>query len=116
MSDTPRQASPAPEHRKLFTYLFRVFGIDLYGPKPVFKHGLVIGDTFITPDMARFFFAAATTAEAPPPLPVRAPEDTPPEPNPEEPPAPPKEPPIEKKPRLGQEQNKEDPDPDATVI
>ena len=114
MTAIPRPASPAPEHRKLFTYLFRVFGIDLYGPRPVFKNGLVIGDTLITPDMARFFFAAATTDEASPVSAARVPEDTPPEPNPPEETERPKEAPAEKKPRRGQEQNKED--PDATVI
>lgn len=111
MTDTPRPASPAPEHRKLFTYLFRVFGIDLYGQRPVFKNGLVIGDTLITPDMARFFFAGATPAKAPPVSAARVPvDDAPPEPNPPEEPPRPDEPPLERKPKRGQDRNKEDPD------
>ena len=102
-------------HIPLFKYFETVFGPNFFKARvPAFEKGLIIGDTLITPDMARFFFAGAP-AEAPPLSAERVPVDNPPEPNPPEDdaqaadPAPPKQAPIEKKPRRGQEQNKEDP-------
>ena len=103
-------------HTPLFKYFEKVFGLNFFRARvPAFEKGLIIGDTLITPDMARFFFAAATPAEAPPLSAARVPVDNPPEPNPPADdaravePDPPKQAPLEKKPRRGQEQNKEDP-------
>lgn len=105
-----------PKHVSLFKYLLTVFGLNLFKAKvPVFERGLMIGDTLITPDMARFFFADATVAKAPPVSAARVPvDDAPPEPSPQEAEQP--EAPAEKRPKRGQDSPKNKEDPSDLVI
>lgn len=103
-------------HTPLFKYFEKVFGLNFFRARvPAFEKGLIIGDTLITPDMARFFFAAATPAEAPPLSAARVPVDNPPEPNPQEE-AQPEAPAVEKKPKRGQDSPKNKEDPSDLVI
>ena len=108
----PTKMKQDPKYIPLFKYLATVFGLNLFKAKvPVFENGLIIGDTMVTPEQAKFFFASATTANASPVSAVRVPvDDAPPEPDPleEEPPPAPE---VEKKPKRGQDlpKNKEDP-------
>lgn len=113
----PSKMKQDPRHVPLFKYLNTVFGLNLFKDKvPVFENGLIIGDTMITPDMARFFFADATVAKAPPVSAARVPvDDAPPEPNPQEE-AQPEAPAVEKKPKRGQDSPKNKEDPSDLVI
>lgn len=113
----PTKMKQDPKHAPLFKYLATVFGLNLFKAKvPVFENGLIIGDTMVTPEQAKFFFASATTANASPVSAARVPaDDAPPEPHPQEE-AQPEAPAVEKKPKRGQDSPKNKEDPSDLVI